>query len=47
MYHANQALAKGDLILLPNNKILDMTKLKALADDKLSVAKMTIIFLID
>ena len=27
---------------LPNNKIFDMTKLKALADDKLNVAKMTI-----
>ena len=27
---------------LPNNKILDMTKLKAFADDKLKVAKMTI-----
>ena len=26
----------------PNEKILDMTKLKALADDKLNVAKMTI-----
>ena len=27
---------------LPNNKFLDMTKLKAFADDKLYVAKMTI-----
>ena len=27
---------------LPNNKILDMTKLKALADDKLKIAKLTI-----
>ena len=27
---------------LPNDKILDMTKLKAFADDKLNVAKMTI-----
>ena len=26
---------------LPNNKILDMTKFKAFADDKLNVAKMT------
>ena len=31
---------------LPNNKVLDMTKLKAFADDKLNVAKMTI-FLFD
>ena len=27
---------------IPNNKILDMTNLKAFADDKLIVAKMTI-----
>ena len=27
---------------LPNNKILDMTKLKAFADDKLNIDKMTI-----
>ena len=27
---------------LPNDKFLDMTKLKTLADDKLKVAKMTI-----
>ena len=27
---------------LPNDKILDMTKLKALTDDKWNVAKMTI-----
>ena len=27
---------------LPNDKILYMTKLKAFADDKLNVAKMTI-----
>ena len=27
---------------LPNDKILDMTKLKAFADDKLYIAKMTI-----
>ena len=27
---------------LPNNKILDMTKLKAFADDKLNVTKMKI-----
>ena len=27
---------------LPNEKFLDMTKLKAFADDKLNVAKMTI-----
>ena len=27
---------------LPNDKFLDMTKLKAFADDKLNVAKMTI-----
>ena len=27
---------------LPNSKILDMTKLKAFADDKLNIAKMTI-----
>ena len=26
---------------LPNNKFLDITKLKAFADDKLNVAKMT------
>ena len=26
----------------PNNRILDMTKLKAFADDKLNVAKMMI-----
>ena len=26
---------------LPNNKILDMTKLKAFADDKLIIAEMT------
>ena len=26
---------------LPNNKILDMTKLKTFADDKLNVTKMT------
>ena len=29
---------------LPNDKILDVTKFKEFADDKLSVAKMTIIF---
>ena len=28
--------------LFPNNKILDMTKLKAVADDKLDIDKMTI-----
>ena len=28
--------------LLPNNKLFDMTKLKAFADDKLNVAKTTI-----
>ena len=27
---------------LPNNNFLDMTKLRAFADDKLNVAKMTI-----
>ena len=27
---------------LPNNKILDVTKLKTFSDDKLNVAKMTI-----
>ena len=27
---------------LPNDKIIDMTKLKALADDKLNIAKMMI-----
>ena len=27
---------------LPNDKILDMTKLKAFADDKLNIDKMTI-----
>ena len=27
---------------LLNNKILDMTKLKAFADDKLNIAKMTV-----
>ena len=33
----------GELVNpLPNNKILDVTKLKAFADDKLNVAKMTI-----
>ena len=26
---------------LPNDKVLDMTKLKAFADDKLNIAKMT------
>ena len=34
------------LTLLPYDKILDMTKLKAFADDKLIVAKMTS-FLLD
>ena len=32
--------------LLPNDQILDMTKLKAFADDKLNIDKMTI-FLLD
>ena len=27
---------------IPNNKILDMTKLKAIADDKLNIAEMTV-----
>ena len=27
---------------LPNNKIFDMTKLKAFADNKLNIAKMTV-----
>ena len=31
---------------LPNDKILDVTKLKAFADDKLSIARM-MIFLLD
>ena len=30
------------LALFPNDRILDMTKLKAFADDKLNVAKMMI-----
>ena len=30
---------------LPNNKVLDMTKLKAFADDNLNTAKMTIALL--
>ena len=30
-----------DINPLPNDKILDMTKLKGFADDKLNVAKMT------
>ena len=33
-------------MIIPNDKILDVTKLKAFADDKLNVAKMTI-FLYD
>ena len=35
-----------DINPLPNEKILDMTKLKAFADDKLNVARM-MIFLLD
>ena len=31
---------------LPNNKMLDVTKLKAFADDKCNVVKMTISLLI-
>ena len=31
---------------IPNNKILDMTKLKAFADDEVNIDKMTI-FLLD
>ena len=30
------------LYLLPNDTVLDVTKLKAVADDKLNVAKMTV-----
>ena len=32
------------LIALPNNKILDLTKMKALADNKIYVTKMMISF---
>ena len=35
-------LLKSTLNSFPNNNILDETKLKAFADDKLNVAKMTI-----
>ena len=37
-----QVRVKNDLNSLPNIKILDVTKLKAFADNKLNVAKMTI-----
>ena len=33
---------KGDLNSLPNDKVSDVTKLKAFADEKSNVAKMTI-----
>ena len=35
----NLALAKVGLNSLPNDKILDLTKLKASADDKINVTK--------
>ena len=37
--YLNPALAKGEFNSLPNDKILDWSKIKALADDKINVVQ--------
>ena len=41
-YNALWRCSKPPFNSVPNNKMLDITKLKAFADDKLNIAKMTI-----
>ena len=48
MYYAptNRKIKKRNLISLPNNKILDWSKMKVFEDDKIKVLEM-MIFVID